>query len=174
MSARVGVSRSPPPPRPPPSVSHRPHSTLLLSAMLLLIRKMVFFNGINPQPTAPTARQNKHDGAIAVKRANKQTRKQTSKQRAGKRNRDEKRKMRSLRSASFDVPAGSVASDGFNRRLSRGARHGDVDQKLGRLEQFVHGLLRERGVRNKREGQRQTKHAGVKQNVRASNKTWAR
>ena len=73
--------------------------------------------------------------------------------------------MRSLRSASFDVPAGSVASDGFNRRLSRGAWHGDVDQKLGGLEQFVHGLLRGRGVRDKREGQRQTKHAGVKQNV---------
>ena len=71
--------------------------------------------------------------------------------------------MRSLRSASFDVPAGSVASDGFNRRLSRGAWHGDVDQKLGGLEQFVHGLLREWGVRNEREGQRQTKHAGVEQ-----------
>mmetsp|Transcript_5513 Transcript_5513/g.24494 ORF Transcript_5513/g.24494 Transcript_5513/m.24494 type:complete len:227 (-) Transcript_5513:239-919(-) len=43
--------------------------------MLLLIRKMVFFNGINPRPRAPTARhaRQKNDRAIAVKRANKQT-----------------------------------------------------------------------------------------------------
>lgn len=39
-----------------------------------------------------------------------------------------------------------------------------MDQKLGGLEQFVHGLLREWGVRNKREG------LSVKRNMRASNK----
>lgn len=158
---RVSGYRGPTPPFPraPPSVSHRPHSTLLLSAMLLLIRKMVFFNGINPQPRAPTTRRarQKNGRAIAVKRENNKRRSK------GWGNKTETRWMWSLRSASFDVPAGRVASDGFNRGFGRGAGHGDVDQKLGGLEQFVHGFLREwGGVRNKREGQRQTKRAGVK------------
>ena len=97
-------------------------------------------------------------------RTNTQTRKQTNVEgNKGWGNKTETRWIWSLRSASFDVPAGRVASDGFNRGFGRGAGHGDVDQKLRGLEQFVHGFLREwGGVRNKREGQRQTKHAGVK------------
>ncbi len=53
-----------------------------------------------------------------------------------------------------------------------------MDQKLGGLEQFVHGLLREWGVRNKREGlsvkrnMRASNKAGVKQNMREMKKKW--
>ena len=176
---RVSGYRGPTPPFPraPPSVSHRPHSTLLLSAMLLLIRKMVFFNGINPQPRAPTTRRarQKNGRAIAVKRANKhtdaKTNKRRRKQRVGKQNRDEMDvvlTLRLLRRPSWARRLRWIQSPAWPRRRAR--RRGPKTRRIGAVRSWSPARV---GCSKRTRGSASNGTCG-RRTKRVSNKTCAR
>lgn len=159
------------------SVSHRPHSTLLLSAMLLLIRKMVFFNGINPQPRAPTTRRarQKNGRAIAVKRANKhtdaKTNKRRRKQRVGKQNRDEMDMvltLRLLRRPSWARRLRWIQSRVWPRRRAR--RRGPKTRRIGAVRSWSPARV---GCSKRTRGSASNETCG-RRTKRVSNKTCAR